>query len=162
MGQLVRRFFDGSFLEYDRGGFDDWCVYLTDASGHREPPRDEAYFAQLKLLAQQFGTDKVYGDYVKVYHWTGTQINERVLDDIQLLSKTYGKNALRVEKLFSILYMAMISEENKANTRLGKRIKRLGIHKLLVENWSVHKAANFMRGMPWRTIARLCEERGFY
>ena len=161
MRQVVRRFFDGSFLEYDRGSFDDWCVYLTDASGHRKPPRDEEYFSQLESLAQQFGADKVYGDYVKVYQRTRSQIDERVLDDIHILSETYGTDALRVEKLFSILYMAMISEENKANTRLGKRIKRLGVHKLLIENQPVYEAANFMRGMDWRTIDRLCAERNF-
>lgn len=55
----------------------------------------------------------------------------------------------------------MIAEERKAGTRLGKRIKRLGIHMLLIENIPVREAANFMRGMGWRDIARLCEERGF-
>ena len=119
------------------------------------------YFSQLESLAQQFGADKVYGDYVKVYQRTRSQIDERVLDDIHILSETYGTDALRVEKLFSILYMAMISEENKANTRLGKRIKRLGVHKLLIENQPVYEAANFMRGMDWRTIDRLCAERNF-
>ena len=103
----------------------------------------------------------MYGDYVKVYQRTRSQIDERVLDDIHILSETYGTDALRVEKLFSILYMAMISEENKANTRLGKRIKRLGVHKLLIENQPVYEAANFMRGMDWRTIDRLCAERNF-
>jgi len=55
----------------------------------------------------------------------------------------------------------MIAEERKANTRLGKRIKRLGIHALLMESVSVANAANFMRGMGWREIDRLCRERGF-
>ena len=57
--------------------------------------------------------------------------------------------------------MAMIAEEQKKFTRLGKRIKRLGIYKLLIENRSVSESANFMRGMGWRDIATLCEERGF-
>ena len=55
----------------------------------------------------------------------------------------------------------MIAEENKAFTRLGKRIKRLGIYKLLIENKSVQQSANFMRGMGWREISDLCNERGF-
>ena len=33
MGQLIKSFVDGSYLEYDRGSFDDWCVYLTKSSG---------------------------------------------------------------------------------------------------------------------------------
>lgn len=40
MGQIIQRFRDGAFLEYDRGSFDDWCVYLTEPSGSRKPPRD--------------------------------------------------------------------------------------------------------------------------
>ena len=161
MGQIIKRFMDGSFLEYDRGGFDDWCVYLTDASGYRKPPRDTDYFSQLKSLANQFGTENVYGDYVKVYNITGKEISDEEMRNISLLAQSYGANALQADTIFSILYMAMIAEERKAGTRLGKRIKRLGIHKLLIENHSVHDSANFMRGMGWRDIARLCEERGF-
>ena len=55
----------------------------------------------------------------------------------------------------------MVAEEKKAGTRLGKRIKRLGVYKLLVENLSVEESANFMRGMNWRQIDALCRERGF-
>lgn len=161
MGQIIKTFPDGSFLEYDRGGFDDWCVYLTSASDNRRPPRDTDYFTQLKELAERFGTEKVYNDYVKVYDLTGKQVDRDSLDRISILSKEYGESATQVDTIFSILYMAMIAEERKAGTRLGKRIKRLGIHKLLIENIPVREAANFMRGMGWRDIARLCEERGF-
>ena len=161
MGQLIKRFPDGSFLEYDRGGFDDWCGYLTSASGNRRPPRDTDYFTQLKEPAERFGTEKVYSDYVKVYDLTGQQVDRDSLEKISILSKEYGASATQVDTIFSILYMAMIAEERKAGTRLGKRIKRLGIHKLLIENIPVREAANFMRGMGWRDIARLCEERGF-
>ena len=115
----------------------------------------------MKNLAERCGTDKVYNDYVKVYDLTGKQVSKAALDSITLLSEEYGASANQVDIIFSILYMAMIAEERKAGTRLGKRIKRLGIHKLLIENIPVREAANFMRGMGWRDIARLCEERGF-
>lgn len=161
MGRIMKRFADGSFLEYDRGSFDDWCVYLTDASGNRRPPLDTDCFLQLKLLADQFGTDKVYGDYVMVYDMTGRQASPEDMCGISRLAESYGAHALRADTILSILYMAMIAEERKAGTRLGKRIKRLGIHKLLIENSSVDDAANFMRNMSWRKIDRLCGERGF-
>jgi hypothetical protein len=57
--------------------------------------------------------------------------------------------------------MGMIAEERKAGTRLGKRIKRLGVHKFLIEKKTVTEAANFMRGMGWRQIDAMCKERGF-
>lgn len=68
---------------------------------------------------------------------------------------------LRFAQIYTILYMGMVAEERKAGTRLGKRIKRLGVHKLLVENQSVSDAANFMRGMRWREIDALCSARGY-
>lgn len=161
MGQVIKTFEDSSFLEYDRGKFDDWCVYLTNPSGVRKPPRDMDYFSDLKMLSSRYGNDQLYQDYVQVYDWTGKQAESGVLKSITTLAQKYGNDSILVDKILSILYMAMIAEERKAGTRLGKRIKRLGIYKLLMENKSVYESANFMRGMGWRDIARLCEERGF-
>ena len=161
MRQRIKTFSDGSFLEYDRGNFDDWCVYLTKSNGLRRPPRDTDYFSQLLQLSQKYGVKKIYSDYVKVYEVTGKQILNSSLSSISAISVTYQEDALSVDIIFSILYMAMIAEEQKQFTRLGKRIKRLGIHMLLFERKSVHEAANFMRGMGWRDIAVLCDERGF-
>ena len=55
----------------------------------------------------------------------------------------------------------MISEEKVTYTKLGKRIKRLGVHLLLLENASVSYAANIMRGKKWYDIDADCKERGF-
>ena len=161
MGEIIRFFSDGSFLEYDQGSFDKWCVYLTQRDGSREPPRDTDYFAQLKQLSARYGAARIYGDYVRVYIRTGKQVEESVFRVISTIAASYGSDALKVDVIFSILYMAMIAEEQKENTRLGKRIKRLGIYALLMENRSVSDAANFMRGMDWKDIAKLCRERGF-
>lgn len=161
MGQLVKTFSDGSFLEYDRGSFDKWCVYFTNRNGKRNPPRDADYFRQLKTLATKYGTERIYNDFVRVYNVTGKDVEQFSLDTITEIAAFYGNDTLAVDILFSTLYMAMISEENKANTHLGKRIKRLGIHKLLVEGESVSYAANFMYDMNWQKIAALCKERGF-
>lgn len=161
MGKLIKSFADGSFLEYDRGSFDDWCVYLSNSDGVRRPPRDIDYFRQLKQYAQKYSVERIYGDYVRVYALTGKAIDTIVLSDITNISNAYGEDATALDVIFSILYMAMIAEERKKNTRLGKRIKRLGIHVLLIENRDVMEAANFMRGMGWREIDRLCRERGF-
>ena len=161
MGKMIKKFNDGSYLEYDRGSFDDWCVYLTKTNGTRKPPRDTDYFQQLKELSNTYGKNRVYEDYVKVYELTGKSVEDNILNEISEISNNYGEDSLEVDIIFSILYMAMIAEENKAFTRLGKRIKRLGIYKLLIENNSVQQSANFMRGMGWREISDLCNERGF-
>jgi len=161
MGQLIKEFRNGAFLEYDRGSFDAWCVYLTQPDSSRRPPRDVDYFAQLQKLAASYGTRRVYDDYVKVYDLTGKRVEQPALEEISRIAASYGGDALQVDIIFSILYMAMIAEEQKENTRLGKRIKRLGIHKLLLEGSTVYNAANFMRGMSWREISKLCDEREF-
>lgn len=55
----------------------------------------------------------------------------------------------------------MIAEENKANTQLGKRIKRLGIHQLLKEKFTVEEAAKFSYGKKANILKDECQSRGF-
>ena len=121
---------------------------------------DQEYFLQLKDLSTRYGVQKVYSDFVKIYKLTGKDIDEKVLDKISELSNEY-EDSLYADILFTTLYMAMIAEENWEGTRLGKRIKRLGVHELLLNNMSAENAANFMRGMDWRQIDTLCKENGF-
>lgn len=161
MGQMIKMFTDGSFIEYDRGNFDNWCVYYTSSDGKKSPPKDVEYFELLKELAKKYGVNQIYDDYVKVYEWTGKKVDQRILRDITELSLEYGEDSLTVDIIFSILYLAMIAEENKRYTRLGKRIKRLGIYVLLHENKSVNYAANYMRNKGWLEISADCEKRGF-
>lgn len=162
MGQHIKTFSDGSFIEYDRGSFDDWCVYYNSPKGIRKPPRDTEYFQILKDLSEKYGVNRIYHDFTKVYTWTGKQLSTRSLELITELSAEYeNDDVLTVDKTYSIIYCGMVAEERKRNTRLGKRIKRLGIHVLLLENESVAYAAHFMRGKGWREIASDCEERGF-
>lgn len=158
---MIKRFSDGSFLEYARGSFDNWCVYFTDSTGKRRPPKDVEYFEKLKDLSKTYGVQKVYRDYVIVYNLTSNELSEAALSMISLIAASYGEAELEADIVLSILYLAMIAEERREHTRLGKRIKRLGVHKLLVEGRPVPEAANFMRGMCWRDIAHLCEDRGF-
>ena len=53
MGKIIKTFADGTYLEYDRGSFDDWCVYMVEANGYRKPPLDRDYFADIKELSQK-------------------------------------------------------------------------------------------------------------
>lgn len=156
MGTKIKDFSDGSFLEYDNGQFDEWCVYMNQPNGIRHPPLDRDYFAQLQSFANKYGVNKIYEDYVSVYNLVGKAVDNNDLNEITNIASTYGNDALEIDKIFSILYMAMIAEERKAFTKLGKRIKRLGVHKLLIEGETAQQAANFMRGMGWRDIDVLC------
>lgn len=155
MGTVIKRFPNGEALEYDTGTFDSWCVYLA------HPVKDVEYFSELKQYADIYGNDRVYDDFVSVYEITDKQPKESALERISQIASSYGKDSLHMDILFSTLYMTMISEEQKQYTKLGKRIKRLGVHALLKENKTASEAAEFMKGMKWIDIDKLCNERGF-
>ena len=160
--EIVKEFNDGSFLEYNRGSFDGWCVFYTNNEGIRIAPKDTEYFKDLYEFSLKYGVDKLYYDYVKIYDRTERIINEDVLIYITQIANEYEEqDILEIDIMFSILYMAMISEENKKYSKLGKRIKRLGIYSLLKENMPIEESATFMTGMGWRDIDKLCIERGF-
>lgn len=157
----VKRFVDGSILSFGKGSFDNWCVFYKDLYGNYYVPRDEEYFAELKNFAECYGAETLYNDFVNIYEFTTKQIDNNVLKYIENLSKKYNGNELKIEILFTIIYMAMIAEENKENTVLGKKIKRLGIHQLLLEDYTPENAATFSCGMKATDIKRMCFERGF-
>lgn len=162
MPMIVKKFSDGSYLEYAEGSFDKWCVYMVNpAKNFRQPPRDIHYFGFLANQSSVFGWQKIYDDFVSLYQVTNREVEESVLARIDKISAGYGSAALEFSKIYTILYMGMVAEEKKAGTRLGKRIKRLGVYKLLVEKKAIEESANFMRGMNWRAIDTLCRKRGF-
>lgn len=66
MGKHIKDFADGSYLEYDQGQIDEWCVYLSKVDGARRAPKDIEYFGQLKNLAGKYGIDRIYSDFVRV------------------------------------------------------------------------------------------------
>lgn len=161
MARVIKRFSNNSILEFAKGRFDEWCVYFTNAEGKRKPPLDLEYFAHIKNLAKKYGTQNVYNDYVKIYDLTGNDIDQNILNIITNLSNKYNDDALSVEILLTTLYVTMIAEENKKYAPLGKRIKRLGIHKLLINNYSISDAATFMKKKKWRELDAECKNLGF-
>lgn len=161
MGRIIRTFQDGSILEYGAGAFDDWCVYLTRPDVKRYPPKDYQYFERLAEYGAKYGNSQVYEDFVQIYNVTEKQISESVFALIDRLSEKYGDKAIDVAIDFSIIYMGMIAEENKRNTKLGKRVKRLGVHQVLVDELSCDEAANFSRGKKWTDIDIECKNRNF-
>lgn len=157
----IKKFSDGSILRFGHGNFDGWCVFYFDPDGNMYVPKDEEYFSKLKAYGECYGSKKVYDDFVKIYNRTTGSVDNCVLKYITKLSESYNENQLDIDILFTILYMAMIAEENKKNTVLRKRIKRLGIHQLLLENYTPEEAASFSCGMKAAEIEKMCVARGF-
>lgn len=161
MGRIIRDFKDGSTLEYDKGAFDDWCVYLTRPNIIRYAPKDYQYFKRLTEYGLKYGKNQVYNDFVQIYNVTTKSLDNSVFELIDRLSEKYGEKAIDIAIDFSIIYMGMVAEENKAYTKLGKRVKRLGIHQVLIDEYPYNMAANFSRGKKWRDLDNECKQRGF-
>jgi hypothetical protein len=161
MPKRINQFSHGGFIEFDRGKFDDWCVFVTRANGERFAPTDVQYFSRLKKLSEIYGTSQIYTDFLTIYNRTNAVINDDVLKLIALLSQHYKNDILEIEIWFNVLYASMVSEENKEHAILKKRIKRLGMYQVLVENMEPEKAAIFSKGKKWTELDKLMKEKGF-
>jgi hypothetical protein len=161
MSRLVSKLPDGSSVEFDRGKFDGWCVYLTRPGKLKYAPKDTEYFETFRMLGKVFGNQKVYKDFILIYELTTKNFENKVIQAIIGISDDYVKFKDEICVWFTVIYAGMIAEENKENTVLKKRIKRLGMHQLLVENKEPEFAANFSRGKTWKEIDKVCKEKGF-
>ena len=128
-------------------------------------PPDTQYFKSFKSLNKPH---EVWEDFMKIYKlveadWENTTFKvNNVINKIVRNTEIYPKTRREVfRKAWCVIYAAMVAEENKERTRLGKRIKALGMHQLLIEDYSVENAANCSRGMKWRELDKLCKQRGF-
>ena len=143
-------FSDGSFLEFAQGKFDDWCIYLTRPNQKSYAPRDEIYFAELLQYGNKHGARQIYDDFISIYDLSDWELKDDVFQHIHDISQKFGEDSLELEILYSILYMGMVAENNKKFTVLKKRVKRLGVHQVLVDGMPPHEAANFSKKYLWQ------------
>lgn len=146
---------------YSDGQFDQWKVFHTNPKGRQVAPRDVDYFTFFKNLSQEYGAERIYNDFVHIFEVTDKNIYPIVLELIELLSSRYDKYSLDVRVNFVIMYGGMIAEENKAGAILGKRIKRLGMHQLLLDNFTPEEAADFSRGKKVAELNLIMKSKGF-
>jgi len=78
-----------------------------------------------------------------------------------MLSQDYTDVWVEMDTWFTVIYAGMIAEENKANAILKKRIKRLGMHQLLLENFKSEEAANFSKNKKWQELDIIMKQKGF-
>ena len=112
----------------------------------------------IRVLGKQYGEDKVYEDFLKVYNVSVFDYDDdRAYEVIQEVASHYhGKT----EHWWSIFYKTMVAEERKENSILGKRIKRLGVYNVLFDKYAPKYTANYMKGMRWYDLEELMIERG--
>ena len=161
MPTLIKNVRDKNLIQFDQGVFDSWCVFLQRQGFARYAPKDTAYFSRLQQLGNVHGHEKIYQDFVAYYLLTNSSIDATVLSLITRLAAAYGTDAEEMDVWFTVIYAGMVAEENKANAILKKRIKRLGMHQVLMEKCDPMYAANFSRGKKWRELDTIMRERGF-
>ena len=161
MPQLINTFSNGGSIEFDTGKFDNWCVYVKNPGKERFAPTDERYFRRLKKLGKKHGAQKIYQDFLCIYNKTTKKLNAGVLELILELSRFYKEDQLEMEIWFNVLYAGMVAEENKEKAILKKRIKRLGMHQILIDGLEPEMAAGFSKGIHWKQLDRLMKAKGF-
>lgn len=161
MARLIKTFSDGRILEFDQGRFDLFCIYLKSPDNSRFAPLDIQYFTELFSFGRKYGMKKIYDDFLKIYIKTNRILDQNVLNEIDTICESYNVDALTINILFTIVYAGMISEENKAFTKLGKRIKRLGLHQVLIENIHPKIAVNYSKGKSWKVLDLEMRQKGF-
>ena len=141
---------------FDRGKFDDWCVYVQEEGNNKWAPRDPEYFAYFQEVASRYGKEKVYDDFVQIYSAVGDSVDSKTTNLILEISNSYEEqDRLLVQLNFSVMYFGMIAERNKRYAVLKERIKRLGFHQVIVEGMEPAVAANFSRGKKAKELIEI-------
>ena len=162
MPRLIKQLQNNRSVIFDTGRFDDWCVYVVESNGSKKAPFDETYFSDLYRISQSYPSNKVYNDFVMIYERTTRNIDENVLKLIDEIVETYNQeHKILVEQWLTVIYAGMIAEENKKNAILKKRIKRLGMHQVLMLNMPPRDAAKFGYGKKWRELDAIMRSLGF-
>lgn len=161
MSTIIKNVQGKNIVEFDNGSFDAWCVYLTRQKQPKYAPHDTEYFNFFLQLAGKHGKQKVYNDFVAIYNLTKKSIDEQVLLLITNIANTYGEDAENVDIWFTVIYGGMIAEENKEFAILKKRVKRLGMHQVLLNGIAPYQAANFSKGKKWRELDAIMSPLGF-
>ncbi|MCU4158488.1 hypothetical protein J1N10_21185, partial [Carboxylicivirga sp. A043] len=91
MSELVKQLKLNKQIIFDKGSFDNWCVYIVDEH-HKHAPSDIEYFTALQLLAHRYPQGKIYKDFLKIYESTTTQVDSSVIKLIDNIVSSYKWN----------------------------------------------------------------------
>ena len=160
--KLIKQLQSDRAVVFDVGKFDDWCVYVVESDGSKKAPFDVTYFGDLYEISKRYPKNKVYDDFVAIYNRTTKLIEIEVLDLIDEIVNTYEQeDRVVIEQWFTVIYAGMIAEENKERAILKKRIKRLGMHQVLVLDMPAKEAARYSYGKKWRELSAVMKSFGF-
>jgi hypothetical protein len=149
----LKEFSDGDWLCYDRGSFDNYHVAIYDGEGKKHPLlgsklRDVDFLDFFVSISKQ--PELVYK---KIVYFSEQINSETRIEDFKHLDIPTVHGTLIEDKFFSAYAAAMLAEEKKAWTKLGKRIKLLAANQVLLQGMSPQEAANWGKGRSWQEIS---------
>jgi hypothetical protein len=162
LNSLITAFDDSTYLCFTRGAFDSWRVTFLNSEGKQTySPKDTAFFDYFLSLTEYGNTRREIFNIIKRM---SKKISKGMEVDFDHLKKDIYKYAeelhipeeeqLKFEKAMMSVLAAMLSEEQKAFTKLGKKLKLLGLHQVLIGKMEPKVAANWSRGKPWQEILK--------
>lgn len=152
-------FKDKEQIFFATGKIDAWCVYRQKPDGKRLAPRDTDYFQDLSLLANKYEPHLVYKFFLTIYEATDKKVQKSVLETIRQQALTLEQDdQLQYGKVMMTIYYAMVAEENRKpeyQFPLKKKVKKIGIHQILVLGMSSTEAANYSKGKKAKELKEL-------
>lgn len=146
----LKSFHDGTSVVFDRGSFDNYRVSFYCLKGrHIKSPKDVEFLNYFLSIGEN---EKVWSNIYSSFRSINskTKFNEVIFPKI--------KGTVEEEKYLSAYAAALIAEERKANTRLGKLVKFIALHQVLMQDWDSYAASKWSYGRKWTEIAAECEK----
>ena len=106
-----RQFADGEAIGFGRGRIDNFCVYHR-IEGLTRAPLDTEYFDFIEGLSRSHSAKMVYRRFVTLYEFVKKEVSEEAIQLIDKLSSDFPKEYRACQTYFTILYLAMVAEEN--------------------------------------------------
>jgi len=162
MATLIKELKNSRSIIFDKGRFDNWCVFIVESNKSKLAPLDVNYFKELVFISKSYEKARIYNDFIAIYELTTSLVDEYVLKLIEKLSATYlPAHQFKMEQWLTVLYAGMIAEENKEKAILKKRIKRLGMYQILCLDMPPEDAAKFSIGKKWQELNEMMKAYGF-
>lgn len=164
---------DGSYYTYSHGKKDDWYLLYYDSKGNSHKLFDKDYFNIVKFYSIKYGNNYVFKDFETVYdmvselaknHNSNPEPSLNDLNKIKLISAKYEQDCLPIDKLFGLLYLAMISEwhyvTSSGNPSILKHsLKKLGIYQVIFEGKDGEYAACYSKNKSAQELKKIMQEK---
>lgn len=167
---------------FARGKIDNWCAYIAKQDEDRKwrlyAPTDKYYFERIFYVA--YNQDKAYPNrkesaYTKLFneilhiseimYFDPKSIDIQICNEIDRIVAMYGEENETYANMLKLalyeIYYGMVAEENKDGTILGRKIKILGLHDMLIKKKAIQNACDCNRNVSVGMIKNECNNLGF-